>query len=60
VGTSTGQKQEQRREPYEKPTAIKLTSGEGKLKVVEQASRGTRERKTCWRWFLVRVRGGPD
>lgn len=38
--TSIGQKQEQRRRPYEKPTAMKLTSEEAKLKFVDHATRG--------------------
>lgn len=40
MGSSTGQKQEQCRKPYEKPTATKLTSEEAKLKLVDHASRG--------------------
>jgi hypothetical protein len=38
--TSTCQKHERCRKPYEKPTVTKLTSEEAKLKLVDHASRG--------------------
>ena len=40
MGTPGPPKKEQRRKPYEKPTATRLTVEEAKLKLVDHASRG--------------------
>jgi hypothetical protein len=38
--SSNRRKKENRRKPYEEPTATKLTPKEAKLKLIEHASRG--------------------
>ena len=51
MGSSADQKQEQRRKPYEKPTATRLTSEQAKLKLVNQASRGDQGAKDMLEMF---------